>query len=100
MHVVDRVLQVDNISGRSAIEGMIDWATIISDVIQKFSQPVCMGWLEKELCLEGIESDKELLSIMVEKLMEDDTTIQNIRKSGKEGLYAELIQFLIFGYRR
>ena len=37
---------------------------------------------------------------MVEKLMGEDTILRNIRNSGKEGLYEELAQFLIFGSPR
>ncbi|GFZ17618.1 hypothetical protein Acr_26g0008880 [Actinidia rufa] len=92
---------VDNISGRSGKVSMNDWSTFFSDVIQKSLNPVCMDWLEKELRLKGIKPDKlELRSLMVEKLMGEDTILRNIRNSGKEGLYGELAQFLIFGSPR
>ncbi|PSR89698.1 Ycf55-like protein [Actinidia chinensis var. chinensis] len=93
--------EVDNISGRSGKVSMNDWSTFFSDVIQKSLNPVCMDWLEKELRLKGIKPDKlELRSLMVEKLMGEDTILRNIRNSGKEGLYGELAQFLIFGSPR
>uniref|UniRef100_A0A5B7A7Q2 Uncharacterized protein n=1 Tax=Davidia involucrata TaxID=16924 RepID=A0A5B7A7Q2_DAVIN len=92
--------EVDNISGSSVIVCMDNWLTVASEIIQKSCQPVCMSWLEKELCLENSKPDKALLSLMVEKLKGDDTVLQNIRKSGKEDLYAELMCFLIFGSLR
>lgn len=92
--------EVDNISGRSATVSMNDWSTVLSDVIQKSCQPVCMTWLENELCSKSSKPDKELLSLTIEKLMGDGTILQNIRSSGKEDLYTELTQFLIFGSLR
>ncbi|PSR86371.1 Ycf55-like protein [Actinidia chinensis var. chinensis] len=83
---------VDNISGRSGNVSMNDWSTFFSDVIQKSIKPVCMEWLNPD--------KPEILSLMVEKLMGEDTILRNIRNSGKEGLYEELAQFLIFGSRR
>ncbi|KAL7172736.1 hypothetical protein ACSBR2_032248 [Camellia fascicularis] len=92
--------EVDNISGRSATVSMNDWSTVLSDVIQKSCQPVCMTWLENELCSKSSKPYKELLSLTIEKLMGDGTILQNIRSSGKEDLYTELTQFLIFGSLR
>ena len=43
---------------------------------------------------------QELVSLMIEKLKGDDIVLQNIRKSGKEDLYAELLYFLRFGSLR
>ncbi|XP_028071345.1 uncharacterized protein LOC114273734 isoform X2 [Camellia sinensis] len=92
--------EVDNISGRSATVIMNDWSTVLSDVIQKSCQPVCMTWLENELCSKSSKPYKELLSLTIEKLMGDGTILQNIRSLGKEDLYTELTQFLIFGSLR
>lgn len=41
-----------------------------------------------------------LLSSIFEKLKGDDTVLQYIRKSGKEGLFADLICFLRFNSLR
>uniref|UniRef100_A0A6N2N405 DUF3685 domain-containing protein n=1 Tax=Salix viminalis TaxID=40686 RepID=A0A6N2N405_SALVM len=79
---------------------MDDWLTIFPEIIQKSCHPVCMAWLVEELQLENKKSDKELVSLMIEKLKGDDIVLQNIRKSGKEDLYAELLYFLRFGSLR
>uniref|UniRef100_A0A5B7A9R6 Uncharacterized protein n=1 Tax=Davidia involucrata TaxID=16924 RepID=A0A5B7A9R6_DAVIN len=92
--------EVDNISGSSVIVCMDDWLTVFSDIIQKSNQPVCMAWLEKELCFKKSKPDKALLSLMVEKLKGNDTILQNIRKLGKEDLYADFMCFLTFGFLR
>ncbi|CAH2056441.1 unnamed protein product [Thlaspi arvense] len=88
---------VVDISERPAIINMNDWSKVFSEVIQKSYQPLCMSWLEKELCLKSSKPNKVLLSLMVEKLVRDDTILRNIRNSGKEDLYAELTHFLVFG---
>lgn len=41
-----------------------------------------------------------LISLIIEKLKGDDTVLQNIIKSGKEYLYAELLYILQFGSLR
>ncbi|XP_059626155.1 uncharacterized protein LOC132269123 isoform X2 [Cornus florida] len=92
--------EVDNISERPANVRMDEWLTVSSEIIQMSCQPVCMAWLEKEICLKNSKSDKAFISIMVEKLDGDDIIFQNIRKSGKEDLYAELLYFLRFGSPR
>ncbi|XP_052170534.1 uncharacterized protein LOC127786866 isoform X2 [Diospyros lotus] len=92
--------EVDSLSGMSITVSSNGWSTVFFNVIQNSCQPIYMAWLEKELCLKSIKSDKEILSLMVEKLMGDTTIMQNIRSSGKEDLYAELAQFLTFGSLR
>ncbi|CAK7349357.1 unnamed protein product [Dovyalis caffra] len=79
---------------------MDDWLTIFPEIIQKSCHPVCMAWLVEELHLENKKSDMALVSLMFEKLKGDDIVLQNIRKSGKEDLYAELLYFLRFGSLR
>ncbi|XP_043706825.1 uncharacterized protein LOC122656400 isoform X1 [Telopea speciosissima] len=92
--------EVNNISGKCAIINRNDWLEVLSDIFQKSSQPICLKWLEDELYLEGRNPDKALLSVMFEKLKDDGTILQNIKKSGKEDLYADVLLFLRFGCRR
>ncbi|XVF32226.1 hypothetical protein REPUB_Repub17cG0063000 [Reevesia pubescens] len=73
--------EVKNNFGTSDIGNMDDWLIAFSRIIQKSSKP-------------------ELVSLITEKLDGDDTVLQNIRKSGKENLYAELLYFLRFGSLR
>ncbi|KAI8523206.1 hypothetical protein RHMOL_Rhmol13G0055400 [Rhododendron molle] len=91
---------VDNVSAMSASVSRNDWSTVLSEVLQKSCQPVCVAWLEQELCLKSSIPDKELLSTIVEKLTGEATILQNVINSGKEDLYSELAQFLIFGSLR
>ncbi|KAK9282565.1 hypothetical protein L1049_005486 [Liquidambar formosana] len=90
--------EVNNISANSEIVNMDDRLAIFSEIIQKSRLSVCMTWLEKELCLKNNKPDKALLSSIFEKLKGDSTILQNIRKSGKEDLYSELLCFLRFNY--
>ncbi|KAH7517527.1 hypothetical protein FEM48_Zijuj09G0074400 [Ziziphus jujuba var. spinosa] len=69
--------------------------TVFSEIIQKSCGPACMTWLERELCLSNNNSHA-LVSILRAKLKGDDRVL-NIRKSGKEDLYADLLCFLCFG---
>ncbi|XP_058198198.1 uncharacterized protein LOC131313735 isoform X1 [Rhododendron vialii] len=92
--------EVDNVSAMSASVSRNDWSTVLSEVLQKSCQPVCVAWLEQELCLKSSIPDKELLSTIVEKLTGEATILQNVINSGKEDLYSELAQFLIFGSLR
>lgn len=92
--------EVDNISGTATTVNTNDWSTVMCEIFQKSCKPVFMSWVEKELCLKRETFDKDLPTVMLDKLMGDDSISQNIRNSGKEDLYAELIQFLIFGSLR
>ncbi|KAG5514719.1 hypothetical protein RHGRI_035944 [Rhododendron griersonianum] len=92
--------KVDNVSAMSASVSRNDWSTVLSEVLQKSCQPVCVAWLEQELCLKSSIPDMELLSTIVEKLTGEATILQNVINSGKEDLYSELAQFLIFGSLR
>ncbi|KAK6259788.1 putative protein family Ycf55 - like 1 [Theobroma cacao] len=89
---------VKNNVGTSDTGNMDDWLIAFSRIIQKSCKPVCFAWLEKELGLES--NNMELVSLITEKLNGDDTVLQNIRKSGKENLYAEMLYFLRFGSLR
>lgn len=90
--------EVTNIPGSPLMPGMDDWMAAFSEVILKSYKPVCIAWMEKELCLEN--SNKGLPLLIIEKLNGDKTVSQSIRKSGKEGLYAELVYFLRFSSLR
>lgn len=52
------VLQVDNVSAMSASVSRNDWSTVLSEVLQNSCQPVCVAWLEQELCLKSSIPDK------------------------------------------
>ncbi|XVE72783.1 hypothetical protein DITRI_Ditri11bG0066300 [Diplodiscus trichospermus] len=75
-----------------------DWLVAFSRIIEKSCKPVCFAWLESEL--EAETNNMELVTLITEKINGDDTVLQNIRKSGKENLYAELLYFLRFGSLR
>ncbi|KAK7847009.1 hypothetical protein CFP56_007223 [Quercus suber] len=92
--------RVTNTSSIPKTAKMEDWLTVFPDIIQRSCQPVCMAWLENVLCLENSTTSKELASLIYEKLKGEDTVLQNIRKSGKGDLYAELLCFLRFGSQR
>ncbi|CAK9181212.1 unnamed protein product [Ilex paraguariensis] len=92
--------EVDGISENCAPVSTDDWLMVFSEIILKSCQPVCMAWLEEELFLKNRKPDKALLSSMDEKLNGYYTILQNIRKSGKEDLYAALISVLRFGSLR
>ncbi|MBA0802707.1 hypothetical protein Gohar_012981, partial [Gossypium harknessii] len=72
-----------------------DWLIAFSRIIQNSCKPACFAWLKKELGLQT--NNMELVSLITEKLNGDNTVLQNITKSGKKNLYAELLYFLRFG---
>jgi hypothetical protein len=87
----------------SATASRNDWSTVLAKVFLKSCQPVCIAWLEQELCLKSSIPNKinqDLLLTIVEKLIGEATTLQDVINSGKEDLYSELAQFLIFGSLR
>ncbi|XP_022771428.1 uncharacterized protein LOC111314387 isoform X3 [Durio zibethinus] len=86
--------EVKNDVGSPDTGNIDDWFIAFSKIIEKSCKPVCFAWLEKELGLET--NNMELVTLITEKLNGDDTVLQNIRKSGKENLYAELLYFLRF----
>ncbi|XP_015892266.3 uncharacterized protein LOC107426566 [Ziziphus jujuba] len=89
--IEDEVNDVSN----SGTFNMDNRLTVFSEIIQKTCGPACMTWLERELCLSNNNSHA-LVSILRAKLKGDDRVL-NIRKSGKEDLYADLLCFLCFG---
>uniref|UniRef100_A0A2P2KYU8 Uncharacterized protein LOC105125793 isoform X1 n=1 Tax=Rhizophora mucronata TaxID=61149 RepID=A0A2P2KYU8_RHIMU len=78
---------------------MDNWVKIFPGVIEKSYRPIYVAWLEEECKLKKNTFDKEIITL-IKKLKGDVNVIQNIRKSGKEDLYAELIYFLRFGSPR
>ena len=129
LKVLKIVFQVKNNVGAPDTGNMDDWLIAFSRIIQKSCKSVCFAWLENELGLETNNKVlkksydncmifccqllffflrypffspfcQELVSLITEKLNGDDTVLQNIRKSGKENLYAELLYFLRFGSLR
>lgn len=73
---------------------------IYNDVIKNLCQPLCVTWLEEELLLKNDQTNKECLAIVIDKLDGHGNVLMNIKKSGKEDLYAELIYVLRFGFIR
>lgn len=91
--------QVNNLSGNHN-ESKEELLTGFTSIIQKSCQPLCMAWLEDELCIKNSTCDKALLSSVKSKMNGSDSILQYIRKSGKEYLYSELIYTLAFGSSR
>ncbi|KAM1031776.1 hypothetical protein ACFX2C_035516 [Malus domestica] len=96
LRIEEEVINISN----SGIYKLDECLTDFSDVIRKSCQPVCMSWLETELHLLNSKPTKALVTLMDGKLDGDNTVLQNIRNSGKEDLYAELMCFLSFGSLR
>ncbi|GMJ09019.1 hypothetical protein like AT5G48830 [Hibiscus trionum] len=90
--------EVKKNAGTSETVNMDDWLIAFSRMIRNSCRPVCFAWMKKELGLET--NNLELVSLITEKLNGDDTVLQNITKSGKKNLYAELLYFLRFGSPR
>ncbi|XP_050206536.1 uncharacterized protein LOC126656095 isoform X2 [Mercurialis annua] len=89
--------EVNSVLGNCEALDLDDWLTIFPDIIQKSCDRLCMSWLLEELHLENKKPDEGIVSLMIQKFKGDETVLQNIRKSGKEDLYAELLYFLRFG---
>ncbi|KAF4347831.1 hypothetical protein F8388_009089 [Cannabis sativa] len=87
---------VNDISNSESLD-LYDRLIVFSRVIGKSCQPVCMTWLEREHTLANINLDKALVSLLGAKLNGDNTVLLNIKNSGKEDLYADLLCFLCFG---
>ncbi|XP_077227179.1 phosphoglycolate phosphatase isoform X2 [Tasmannia lanceolata] len=92
--------EVSNIPGIHEVDSRVGWLGVLSETIRGSIQPVCVRWLEEELCLENKKQDTPLLTGMFERLKGDDTILLNIKKLGKEDLYADLFFFLRFGALR
>nr|DAD23898.1 TPA_asm: hypothetical protein HUJ06_025361 [Nelumbo nucifera] len=89
--------EVSYISGNYDVSRRENWLEVSSKIIQTSCLPVCLAWLEEELQLENKRAEKAIISLLSEKL-KGDTILQNIKKSGKEDLYADLLFFLRFGF--
>ncbi|XP_008776216.2 uncharacterized protein LOC103696383 isoform X1 [Phoenix dactylifera] len=76
------------------------WLLVALEVIKGAIQPVYIKWLEKELTLEIGQPDTKLTDRMLGKLNGADRILQNISRSGKAELYADLLFFLRFGSLR
>lgn len=50
--------QVTNIPMNSAAKSTNDFLTVFAEIIQSCCQPLCMAWLEEELCLISRKPDK------------------------------------------
>ncbi|KAL1565178.1 hypothetical protein AAHA92_07428 [Salvia divinorum] len=92
--------EVTNISANSAEKSANDFLAVFAETVQNCCRPLFMAWLEEEIHLISRKPDKNLLSLAESKLNRYDSIVQNIRKSGKEDLYAELVYALKFGTSR
>ncbi|XP_058103433.1 uncharacterized protein LOC131247003 [Magnolia sinica] len=92
--------QVNTIPGMNEAVNRDVWLAVLSETIQASLQPLCLTWLEDELCLENKKLGKDLFTKMFERLKGDDTILQNIKRLGKEDLFADLLFFLRFGSLR
>ncbi|XP_022771427.1 uncharacterized protein LOC111314387 isoform X2 [Durio zibethinus] len=85
-----------------AIEHGSDFKDGVLDEQQRAKQPLSLYAISEgpkiRLLLASLQhlEEEELVTLITEKLNGDDTVLQNIRKSGKENLYAELLYFLRF----
>ncbi|KAM3373795.1 hypothetical protein P3S68_012509 [Capsicum galapagoense] len=92
--------EVDYISEDAASLSKESFLTIYNEVIKNSCQPLCVTWLEEELLLKNDKTNKECLSVVIGELDGHGNVLMNIKKSGKEDLYAELICVLRFGFVR
>ncbi|XP_027350110.1 uncharacterized protein LOC113861476 [Abrus precatorius] len=92
--------EVNNISSISRSVGMDGLFGILSKVIQRSCHSICATWLEKEFVLLNGNADKEIASMILEKVKRDSTIVQSITRSGKKDLYSELLWYLTFGSLR
>ncbi|KAI3932806.1 hypothetical protein MKX01_031788 [Papaver californicum] len=86
--------EVNSISGSCGEIGRDDRLAEVSRIIQKSSLVVFDTWLEHELSLEKRKHDKDIFPTMYKKLEGDESILRNIKKSGKEDLYAEFLFLL------
>ncbi|XP_075490488.1 uncharacterized protein LOC142529021 isoform X1 [Primulina tabacum] len=92
--------EVSNISGNCITKSTKEFSAVFTEIILNCNQNLCKAWLEEELRLVSGKPNKELPSLVVNKLGAYDNLIQIIRKSGKENLYVELTYALKFGSSR
>ncbi|RYR39882.1 hypothetical protein Ahy_A09g045522 isoform B [Arachis hypogaea] len=89
--------EVKNISSTRSV-AMED--NFFSEFIQRSCHSICDSWLEDEYSLLKGNFDKELSSVIHEKVKQDNSIVQSITRSGKIDLYLELLQYLSFGSLR
>ncbi|XP_071698352.1 uncharacterized protein [Rutidosis leptorrhynchoides] len=89
--------EVDNISRSTSTADLKNLQNVFSEILQRSSLFICTDWLKEELMLKKKKSIKEFPPPLFEKLKGDDSILQNIKKSGKEDLYTELVYILRFG---
>ncbi|XP_019461739.1 PREDICTED: uncharacterized protein LOC109360954 [Lupinus angustifolius] len=92
--------EVNNMSSISRSVGMDGLFRVFSEVIQRSCHSICATWLENEFSLLKGNTDKELVSMIIEKVKVDNTVVQSITRSGKKDLYSELMWYLSFGSLR
>ncbi|KAG1361509.1 hypothetical protein COCNU_09G009720 [Cocos nucifera] len=95
-----RLLWVSHISQTQESVSRDIWLLVALEVIKEATQPVYIKWLEEELTLEIGQPEMKLTDRMLGKLNRDDRILQNISRSGKAELYADLLFFLRFGSLR
>ncbi|KAI3801133.1 hypothetical protein L1987_29236 [Smallanthus sonchifolius] len=88
--------EVDNISRSTSTTDLKNLQKVFSEILQRSSLSICTDWLKEELLLRNRRSVKEFPPLLFEKLKGDNSVLQNIKKSGKEDLYTELIYILRF----
>lgn len=91
---------VSHISEAHEFRGRDVWLLVALEVIKGTVQPVYRKWLEEELTLETGQLDMNLPDRILAKLNGGDRILQNISRSGKAELYADLLFFLRFGSLR
>ncbi|KAI3694371.1 hypothetical protein L1987_77336 [Smallanthus sonchifolius] len=89
--------EVDNISRSTSTADLKNLQRVFSEILQRSSLYICTDWLKDELLLRNRKSIKEFPPPLFEKLKGDNSVLQNIKKSGKEDLYSELVYILRFG---
>ncbi|CAL0304516.1 unnamed protein product [Lupinus luteus] len=92
--------EVNNMSSISKSVGMGGLFSVFYEVIQRSCHSICATWLENEFSLLKGNTDKELVSMILEKVKGDNTVVQSITRSGKKDLYSELLWYLTFGSLR
>ncbi|WJX76280.1 hypothetical protein P8452_59719 [Trifolium repens] len=100
LQVEEEARTVNTIATVSRSVGMDDLFNVFSEVIQRSCHSICATWLEKELFLLKGNTDKEFVSMILEKVKGDNAIVQNITRSGKKDLYSELLWYLAFGMLR
>nr|XP_043620766.1 uncharacterized protein LOC122592572 [Erigeron canadensis] len=88
--------EVNNISRSTSTADLKNLQKVFSEILQRSSLSICTDWLKEELLLRNKRPIKEFPPLF-DKLKGDDSVLQNVKKSGKEDLYTELVYILRFG---